>query len=67
LLERLAKDAFTEQLGNQFALGWVNRFKQLALDFIPVILASGSSACEALDHLLATRVMRSGKVTGRLM
>ncbi|MFK1553623.1 AAA family ATPase [Pseudomonas aeruginosa] len=65
LLNRLAGDAFTEQLGTQFALGWGNRFEKQALDFIPVMLACGASSGEALDHLLSTRVMRSGKVTGR--
>lgn len=65
LMERLTKDAFTEQLGNQFALGWGNRFEKQALDFIPVMLATGATAGEALDHLLSTRVMRPGKVTGR--
>lgn len=65
LMERLTKDAFTEQLGNQFALGWGNRFEKQALDFVPVMLATGATAGEALDHLLSTRVMRSGKVTGR--
>lgn len=29
------------------------------------MLASGASSGDALDHLLSTRVMRSGKVTGR--
>ncbi|MGV8863183.1 MAG: AAA family ATPase [Pseudomonas sp.] len=65
LLQRLTGDAFTEQLGSQFALGWGNRFEKQAQDFIPVMLASGASSGEALDHLLSTRVMRSGKVTGR--
>ncbi|MGV2750406.1 UNVERIFIED_CONTAM: hypothetical protein O1L25_18895 [Pseudomonas aeruginosa] len=65
LLNRLTGDAFTEQLGTQFALGWGNRFEKQALDFIPVMLACGASSGEALDHLLSTRVMRSGKVTGR--
>lgn len=65
LLDKLTKDAFTEQLGSQFALGWGNRFEKQALDFIPVMLASGASSGDALDHLLSTRVMRSGKVTGR--
>ena len=35
LLKRLTSDAFTEQLGSQFALGWGNRFEKQALDFIP--------------------------------
>ncbi|WP_062788634.1 AAA family ATPase [Aquitalea pelogenes] len=65
LLQRLTGDAFTEQLASQFALGWGNRFEKQALDFIPVMLACGASTGEALDHLLSTRVMRSGKVTGR--
>lgn len=65
LIQRMTRDAFTEQLGSQFALGWGNRFEKQALDFIPVMLASGASSGEALDHLLSTRVMRSGKVTGR--
>ena len=65
LLKRLASDAFTEQLGSQFAFGWGNRFEKQALDFIPVMLACGASSGYALDHLLSTRVMRQGKVTGR--
>ncbi len=65
LLNRLTEDDFTEQLGTQFALGWGNRFEKQALDFIPVMLACGATAGDALDHLLSTRVMRSGKVTGR--
>ncbi|EPG7018211.1 AAA family ATPase, partial [Pseudomonas aeruginosa] len=36
-----------------------------AMRFIPVIKAAGGSEGEALDHLLSTRVMRKGKVTGR--
>lgn len=65
LLKDLTGDAFTEQLGSQFELGWGNRFEKQALDFIPVMQACGASSGEALDHLLSTRIMRSGKVTGR--
>lgn len=65
LLDRLTEDAFTEQLGNKFALGWGNRFEKQALDFIPVMLATGATLGQSLDHLLFTRVMRQGKVTGR--
>ncbi|HDN9016117.1 TPA: AAA family ATPase [Aeromonas salmonicida] len=65
LLGRLTRDDFTKHLGNHFALGWGNRFEKQALDFIPVMLATGAKTGEALDHLLSTRVMRSGKVTGR--
>lgn len=65
LLDRLTDDSFTEQLGSHFGLGWGNRFEKQALRFIPVMLATGAADGEALDHLLSTRVMRPGKVTGR--
>src|SRR5690606_33611438 len=65
LLDTLTCDDFTEQLGSHFNLGWGNRFEKQALRFIPVMLATGATDGEALDHLLSTRVMRQGKVTGR--
>lgn len=33
--------------------------------FVPVYMAAGGRKEDALDHLLATRVFRRGKVTGR--
>ncbi|MCF5706585.1 AAA family ATPase [Pseudomonas syringae] len=65
LLDRLTRDAFTQQLASHFELGWGNRFESQAQRFIPVMLATGASEGQALDHLLSTRVMRKGKVTGR--
>lgn len=65
LLKELTANDFTSQLENDFGLGWGNRFEKQALRFIPVMLASGASKGEALDHLLMSRVMRQGKVTGR--
>lgn len=65
LLDRLSKDNFTEHLGSHFGLGWGNRFDKQAQRFIPVMLATGATTDEALDHMLSTRVMRQGKVTGR--
>lgn len=65
LLEQLTNHDITEQLADTFGLGWGNRFDRQAKRFIPVMLACGASEGEALDHLLSTRVMRSGKVTGR--
>ena len=35
------------------------------LRFIPVVMAVGGSKSLALDHLLASRMFREGKVTGR--
>ncbi|PHQ83887.1 MAG: AAA family ATPase [Thalassobium sp.] len=65
LLEQLTNHNLTEQLADTFGLGWGNRFERQAKRFIPVMLACGASEGEALDHLLSTRVMRNGKVTGR--
>ncbi|MCW8032580.1 hypothetical protein ACM75N_17185 [Pseudomonas paraeruginosa] len=65
LLKWLSEDDLTKQLETDFGLGWGNRFEKQAMRFIPVIKAAGGSEGEALDHLLSTRVMRKGKVTGR--
>ncbi|PHS64294.1 MAG: AAA family ATPase [Thalassobium sp.] len=65
LLTQLTNHEFTQLLADTFGLGWGNRFERQAKRFIPVMLACGASSGEALDHLLSTRVMRSGKVTGR--
>ncbi len=65
LLKWLSEDDLTKQLETDFGLGWGNRFEKQAMRFIPVIKAAGGTEGEALDHLLSTRVMRKGKVTGR--
>lgn len=65
ILERLSGHEFTRMLEADFGIGWGNRFDKQARDFIPVTIASGAESGRPLDHLLATRVMRSGKVTGR--
>lgn len=65
LLTWLSKDDLTGQLEKEFGLGWGNRFEKQALRFMPVVRAAGGNDGEALDHLLSTRVMRKGKVTGR--
>jgi len=65
LLENLKTSRLTTVLGEGFGLGWGNRFERQAKRFVPVMMAAGATKQDALDHLLATRVMRSGKVTGR--
>lgn len=65
LLGKLTDNDFTKQLETDFGLGWGNRFEKQALRFVPVMMSSGATRGEALDHLLASRVMRQGKVTGR--
>ena len=65
LLAELTTGAFTDVLQKHFDLGWGNRFERQALRFIPVFMATGGKREDALDHLLANRVFRRGKVTGR--
>jgi hypothetical protein len=65
LLDEMTASNFNKLLGSQFELGWGNRFEKQALRFIPVMLEAGSTNGAALDHLLSTRLMRKGKVTGR--
>lgn len=46
-------------------VSWGNRLERQAYSFIPVYIEMGGSVSEALDHLLATKIFRKGKVTGR--
>lgn len=65
LLDDLKNHDLTLLLEDNFGLGWGNRFEAQALRFIPVFKACGGSELMALDHLLASRMLRQGKVTGR--
>lgn len=65
LLEEVTTGPLTNILQDSFDLGWGNRFERQALRFIPVFMAAGGRKEDALDHLLASRVFRRGKVTGR--
>jgi len=65
ILAFLDASQLTEVLETRFGQSWGNRFERQAKDFLPVVRAAGGSFEMALDHLLATRMFRSGKVTGR--
>ncbi|KQV83927.1 hypothetical protein ASD15_30850 [Massilia sp. Root351] len=65
ILESLDASPLTEVLEARFGQSWGNRFERQAKEFLPVVRAAGGSLEMALDHLLATRMFRSGKVTGR--
>ena len=52
-------------LEEQFSVSWGNRLERHAQRFIPVYKEAGGSIEEGLDHLLATKVFRQGKATGR--
>lgn len=59
------KCELTNTLRSVFDVTWGNRFANQARSFVPVVAAAGGSLGLAFDHLLATRVFSSGKVTGR--
>ena len=65
LLAELTTGPLTSILQDRFDLGWGNRFERQAMRFVPVYMAAGGRKEDALDHLLASRVFRRGKVTGR--
>ena len=65
LLAELTTGPFTSVLQDRFDLGWGNRFERQAKRFLPVYMATGGRKEDALDHLLASRIFRRGKVTGR--
>ena len=59
------KDSNLEKALLAIGVSWGNRLERQAQIFITVYIAMGGTASEALDHLLATKVFRRGKVTGR--
>lgn len=65
LLAELTTGKLTSVLQDRFDLGWGNRLERQAMRFVPVYMAAGGRKEDALDHLLASRVFRRGKVTGR--
>jgi hypothetical protein len=65
LLNELTTGPLTSILLDRFDLGWGNRLERQAMRFVPVFMAAGGRKEDALDHLLASRVFRRGKVTGR--
>ncbi|TWF75637.1 dynein-related subfamily AAA family protein [Pseudonocardia hierapolitana] len=42
----------------RFGVSWGNRFERQAERFVPVILATGGDMTEAVDHLVATKLVR---------
>ncbi|SAL06715.1 GTPase subunit of restriction endonuclease-like protein [Caballeronia calidae] len=64
-MDIIGNSELTRVLADQFAIGWGNRFERQARKFLPVVEAAGGSIAQGLDHLLSTRVFRSGKVIGR--
>jgi len=65
ILETLNISDVVTSLADKLGVGWGNRLERQAKRFISTMMASGGSAEDALDHLLATKVLRHGKATGR--
>ncbi len=51
-------------LKSEFDVSFGNRLERQIRDFVPVVCAAGGSRELALDHLLATKIVRKGKITG---
>jgi hypothetical protein len=51
-------ETFADVLGKRFGIGWGNRLERQMLDFVPVVVAAGGTVGEALDHILATKLLR---------
>jgi len=65
LLGFIDASRLTKILNDDFDLGWGNRLEQQMIRFMPVVLECGGTESMALDHMLASRMFRDGKVTGR--
>lgn len=61
----LNKSSLAKTLERDFQTGWGSRLERQWRRFVPVVVASGGAEEMAIDHLLQTRVIRDGKVTGR--
>jgi hypothetical protein len=55
---RFLDETFADVLGRRFGVGWGNRLERQMLDFVPVVVAAGGTVGEALDHILATKLLR---------
>lgn len=56
-----AKELLNKGLHGEFArfgVGWGNRFERQLERFAPVVLSGGGSLTEAMDHLVATKLVR---------
>jgi hypothetical protein len=46
------------ELKGKFGIGWSNRFERQIDDFVPVVVGAGGTIGEAVDHLVASRLLR---------
>jgi hypothetical protein len=57
----LRKESFAAGLQRRFRVGWGNRLEQQLARYLPVVVESGGTIGEAMDHLLVTKVLRKLK------
>lgn len=55
---RFLEDNLREFMGIRFRVGWGNRLKRQIEDYVPVVLAAGGSLGEAMDYLIASKIVR---------
>lgn len=65
LVKALDGSEFSKCLEESFNVSWGNRLERHLHRFVPVLLETGSDLGFAVDHILATKVLRAGKATGR--
>jgi hypothetical protein len=61
LKEKKTDRSLKQTLNEEFQIGWSNRLKEQALKYIPVVIACGGTAGEALDQFLVMKVLRKLK------
>ena len=64
-LKTIYESDLVKHLREDLDVSWGNRFERQADRFVSTLIATGGKESEAFDHLLATKVFRSGKATGR--
>lgn len=52
------EDAIGDVLDSRFRVGWGNRLEDQVQRYAPVVIAAGGSMGEAMDHILATKILR---------
>ena len=57
----LRKAPFADDLQQRFRVGWGNRLEHQLARYLPVVVDSGGTVGEAMDHLLVTKVLRKLK------
>ena len=60
-IQWLRDASFVATLEDRFRVGWGNRMEQQLTRYLPVVVEAGGTAGEAMDHLLATKVLRKLK------